>query len=165
MAAVPLCSKLARDMKARKNDNMRVMQENVALIKEINKMRREIKLMHQVQRQKVLARMVVSAYARAVQELSTATRPPQRLTLIDSDWDERETTKTLALQKEQISQLRLAIEQAQAKIVRALNPVDTLVLRYCAPRMRQMRNRPISKERLAPVDEFAVQTLSKASSS
>ena len=26
----------------------------------------------------------------------------------------------------------------------------------------QMRNKPVSKERLAPVDEFAVQSLSKA---
>jgi hypothetical protein len=40
-------------MRARKNDNMRIMQENVSLIKEINNMRREIKQMHQVQRQKV----------------------------------------------------------------------------------------------------------------
>ena len=39
---------LANDSKARKNDNMRVMQENVVLIKEINKMRREIKLLNQV---------------------------------------------------------------------------------------------------------------------
>jgi len=39
---------LANDSKARKNDNMRIMQENVVLIKEINKMRREIKLLNQV---------------------------------------------------------------------------------------------------------------------
>jgi len=64
-----LKGQLNQDIKARKSDNMRVMQENVALIKEINKMRREIKLMHQVQRQK---------------EISSATRAPARLSATSS---------------------------------------------------------------------------------
>ena len=36
---------------------------------------------------------------------------------MDADWDEREASKTLQLQKEQIAQLRIAIEQAQTKVV------------------------------------------------
>ncbi len=46
--------RLSRDTKARMTDNTRVMQENVALIKEINQMRREIKMMMQVRRQRDL---------------------------------------------------------------------------------------------------------------
>ena len=68
-----LKKKLSRDLLSRRNDNMRLMQENVALIKEINKLRREIKLMHQVQRQK---------------ELNTATRPQQPME--NDQWNEQE---------------------------------------------------------------------------
>lgn len=68
-----LKKKLSRDLLSRRNDNMRLMQENVALIKEINKLRREIKLMQQVQRQK---------------ELNTATKPNQPME--QDQWNEQE---------------------------------------------------------------------------
>lgn len=98
--------KLTRDMKARKNDNMRVMQENVALIKEINKMRREIKLIHQVQRQKEL-------------NTATATTSRQREFTIDTTWNEKEALKILDMQRTQIASLRLQIEQTQAHLMHA----------------------------------------------
>ena len=72
-----LKKKLSRDLLSRRNDNMRLMQENVALIKEINKLRREIKLMQQVQRQK---------------ELNTATKPNQPAE--QDQWNEQERSAT-----------------------------------------------------------------------
>ena len=42
--------KLAKDMRVHKKDNQRIMQENIALIKEINELRREIKNMKDRQR-------------------------------------------------------------------------------------------------------------------
>jgi len=51
--------KLAKDMRVHKKDNQRIMQENIALIKEINELRREIKNMKDRQRareEKVLQR-------------------------------------------------------------------------------------------------------------
>lgn len=87
--------KLSRDMKARRNDNMRVMQENVALIKEINRMRREIKMMHQLQRQN---------------ELSNDN--PVGSDGGDGLWDDKEALKILEMQREQIELLRDHIEKA-----------------------------------------------------
>jgi cilia- and flagella-associated protein 57 len=40
-----LKSKLDKDMQLHRTDNLRIMQENVALIKEINELRREIKML------------------------------------------------------------------------------------------------------------------------
>eukprot|EP00163_Fabomonas_tropica_P019041 TRINITY_DN334_c0_g1_i4.p1 TRINITY_DN334_c0_g1~~TRINITY_DN334_c0_g1_i4.p1 ORF type:complete len:1057 (+),score=414.00 TRINITY_DN334_c0_g1_i4:945-4115(+) len=46
--------KLAKDSKLHKSDNMRIMQENVALIKEINELRREIRTILQQQQDKMV---------------------------------------------------------------------------------------------------------------
>lgn len=111
-----LQKKLSRDLLSRRNDNMRLMQENVALIKEINKLRREIKLMHQVQRQK---------------ELSTSTRSQQQLTSggshgahglvgggnADAQWNDAERRKLSEMQRTQIATLRMQIEEAQARLM------------------------------------------------
>jgi hypothetical protein len=108
-----LQKKLSRDLLARRNDNMRLMQENVALIKEINKLRREIKLMHQVQRQK---------------EISTATRssagPSGHMqaggaggSASDALWNEAEKRKLSEMQRTQIATLRMQIEEAQARLM------------------------------------------------
>lgn len=40
-----LKNKLEKDMQLHRTDNLRIMQENVALIKEINELRREIKML------------------------------------------------------------------------------------------------------------------------
>lgn len=40
-----LKGKLEKDMQLHRTDNLRIMQENVALIKEINELRREIKML------------------------------------------------------------------------------------------------------------------------
>ncbi len=39
-------TKLAKDAKVHKKDNLRIVQENVALISEINELRKEVKAMH-----------------------------------------------------------------------------------------------------------------------
>jgi hypothetical protein len=96
-----LKKKLSRDVRGRKNDNMRVMQENVALIKEINQMRRELKLMHQVQRQR---------------ELNTS-EAERSLQPVDASWNEKEAKRILSIQKEQISYLRKEVEEWQARLV------------------------------------------------
>ena len=98
--------KLGRDMKARKNDNMRVMQENVALIKEINKMRREIKLMHQVQRQREL-------------NSSNADWEAQ-----GAAWDEGEAYKILEMQRDNIENLRMRIEDSQQRTAQRAIPQE-----------------------------------------
>jgi len=47
--------KLAKNSELAKSDNMRMMQENVSLVKEINDLRREIKQMKMVQRANAMA--------------------------------------------------------------------------------------------------------------
>lgn len=90
--------KSGRDMKARKQDNMRVMQENVALIKEINKLRREIKLMNQVQKQRELNRSDIDF-----------SNP-------NGTWDEGEAYKILQMQRENVESLRHQIDAAQQQL-------------------------------------------------
>jgi len=121
-----LKKKLSRDIAARKNDNMRLMQENVALIKEINKLRREIKLMHQVQRQK---------------ELNTATRPHQAARDMEKEqWNEAERNKLIELQRTQINNLRMQIEEAQQRIKLARPTSATANMNRGALSDRQMNS-------------------------
>lgn len=97
-----LKTKLARDVQSRKNDNMRIMQENVALIKEINTMRRDLKLMHQVQRQK---------------ELNTASEAERHVQTVDPNWDEKEAQRVIDMQRAQVEELRTEIEMWQQRVV------------------------------------------------
>lgn len=106
-----LKSKLSRDTKARRNDNMRVMQENVALIKEINDLRGEIKLIRQVQKAKEMNKtQPVGHYGRSSKSKD------------DENFDEAEVQKLIELQRNQIATLRLEVEQAQARMLYA-NPI------------------------------------------
>lgn len=144
-----LKKKLSRDLMSRRNDNMRLMQENVALIKEvrhngnrrrrthrredegafltgmvlvltnvflcsfvpllsappslplqINKLRRELVLMHQVQRQKELNTATLKSFGDS---------PDQ--------WNEQERQKLSEMQKTQIATLRMQLEEAQTRLV------------------------------------------------
>jgi hypothetical protein len=45
--------KLQKDSELHRHDNIKVMQENMALIGEINSLRRELKLLKQAQKEKV----------------------------------------------------------------------------------------------------------------
>lgn len=67
---------------------------------QINKLRRELVLMHQVQRQK---------------ELNTATRPQQPQE--QDQWNEQERLKLSEMQKTQIATLRMQLEEAQTRLV------------------------------------------------
>lgn len=120
--------RLAHDAELGKNDNVRVMQENVALIKEINQMRRELKMIHQVQRQ----RDMITAPAAAAMG---ATGPGA-----GGQWGDggdgaqpgaggagaadAETMQVLEAQRGQIRQLRALIEERRARI--AVRPDSAL---------------------------------------
>ena len=97
-----LKKKLSRDLLSRRNDNMRLMQENVALIKEINKLRREIALMHQVQRQRALNQL---------------TRDPSSLVDAGAVESAKERQKLSQMQKSFIQTLHMQIEEAQARLM------------------------------------------------
>jgi len=112
--------KLGRDMKSRRNDNMRIMQDNVALIKEINNLRKEIKRMRQVQRHKDLH----AVDGNGVGFGGT----------MDDGFDEKEALRAMERQREQIRRLRAAIDDAKQRMV---------------------NTRPISRERLPPIDDFS----------
>jgi cilia- and flagella-associated protein 57 len=45
--------KLQKDSELHRHENIKVMQENMALISEINNLRRELKLLKQAQKEKV----------------------------------------------------------------------------------------------------------------
>eukprot|EP00744_Colponema_vietnamica_P001225 GILI01002055.1.p1 GENE.GILI01002055.1~~GILI01002055.1.p1 ORF type:complete len:1251 (-),score=376.19 GILI01002055.1:222-3974(-) len=69
--------KLAKDSQVHQQDNMRIMQENVALIKEINDLRREIKQIKQLQRQAELNGTSVLALTNTAHNTSsTSSRGP-----------------------------------------------------------------------------------------
>jgi WD40 repeat protein len=106
--------KLTRDGKARRSDNMRVMQENVALIKEINELRGEIKLISQVQKARELNK------AQQDNALRGRTRVHNNDDGDDDDddyeFDEAEIQKIIDLQRSQIATLRIEVEQAQARM-------------------------------------------------
>lgn len=86
-----LKTKLQDETKSGKRDNTRIMQENVSLLKEIHKMRREIKALYQDQRQ----RDVNNATAFKLQK--------------EVPWNEAEAIKILQMQREQIDGLRQKI--------------------------------------------------------
>ena len=105
--------KLEKDTQLHRTDNLRIMQENVALIKEINELRREIKML------KVAA---ASGQGVASGGASAAT--------------ERE----LEVQRDMIGKLR---EEIRAKEDR-IGALEA-----------QIMPRPMSRERLPPMDGFA----------
>jgi cilia- and flagella-associated protein 57 len=104
-----LKGKLEKDMQLHRTDNLRIMQENVALIKEINELRREIK-------------MLKSAAQRFSGSAGTGTASKE----LDS---QRAAIMDL---KEQVREKEERIAELEAQIV----------------------PRPMSRERLPPMDGF-----------
>lgn len=113
--------KLAKDMEMHRNDNRRIMQENVALIKEINELRREMRHIKTTQYEKDVLGLTGRGSTSARSRHST--RPH---TGRSSNAD-----KEIEMQRQQIAQLREHI----ARLEEAL-----------------MTNRPISREKLPPMD-------------
>lgn len=105
-----LKTKLEKDMQLHRTDNLRIMQENVALIKEINELRREIKTLK-------------NAAARSSVAVAGA---------VD--------TRQLDMQRDLIGTLRQDIEAKEARI---------------AQLEAQIMPRPMSRERLPPMDGLA----------
>lgn len=99
----------SKTMGVRHRENMRVMQENVALIKEINTIRREIKSMRQVQRQKDM-------YAGGG---GGAAGPGGGQGWGDQGagvWDEQEARKIMDMQRAQIETMRRMVEDAKYEL-------------------------------------------------
>lgn len=114
--------RMARDAKARSNDNMRIMQENVGLIKEINSLRRQIKLINQARRQRDMAsnRPHSSSSSSNVEE-SNASKLASLASGTSGDvagFNEAEARRILEVQKTQIRHLRALIEEKQNALVR-----------------------------------------------
>lgn len=103
-----LKNKLDKDMQLHRTDNLRIMQENVALIKEINELRREI-------------RQLKNKAAGGTGGMSSA--------------DARE----LEMQRDMIGKLREDIQWKEDRI---------------AQLEAQIMPRPVSRERLPPMDGF-----------
>lgn len=95
-----LKKKLQKDMRVRRSENVRIMQENVGLLKEINDLRRQLKQMRLVQRQKELD-VDPNSYDRS---LSRNTRKNGR------EMDEKEAESIIAAQRKEIEDLRQVIE-------------------------------------------------------
>ena len=92
--------KLNKNMELHRNDNARMMQENVSLIKEINDLRREIKGMKLAQRAKDLAG---SGSGSTLNVRGGA--EPTNMT---------EAVQEIGLQKEEIRRLRTRIDELEA---------------------------------------------------
>jgi len=89
--------KLNKNMELHRNDNMRMMQENVSLIKEINELRREIKGMKMAQRAKDMA-------GGSARPLKSGAEPSNM----------HEAVTEIGLQKDEISRLRHRIDELEA---------------------------------------------------
>jgi chromosome segregation ATPase len=120
--------KLERDSEANQHENLRIMQENVALVKEINELRKEIRNIKQAQREKELAGSM------APKVKSPPARPHTGNGGLDSAVaameEEAAAARELQRQQERIQELRAQVE--------ALSQA------------RQM-SRPMSREVLPPI--------------
>lgn len=137
--------KLAKDSELHRTDNLRIMQENTALIKEINELRREIKSL----RARVAGGAPVGGMAATAGRTGGRAGSPMSPELLDG------LKRELEMQRDLISRLR---EDVAVKDTR-IKQLEGMVV-----------PRPMSRERLPPMDGFAagggaaVPTLTKADS-
>jgi len=119
--------KLHKDMELHRTDNMRIMQENVGLIKEINELRRELKAMKQAQRAK---------------DLEATSNPRKSAMSVKGGATGGGTAGgEIEMQRGEIARLRNEVDQKQARI-------DELE----AAAGHVHAQRPMSRERLPPMD-------------
>jgi WD40 repeat protein/chromosome segregation ATPase len=131
---------------SRRNDNMRIMAENVALIKEINDLRRRMKAMRLQQRQaeteplrpKTTASTLSATGAPAPASRGGAqTRPSSGGRHGVASDDDRELARTVDLQRAQITALEVQLAELRRGKAKLLS-------------------RPVSRERLPPLDGAVV---------
>eukprot|EP00742_Colponemidia_sp_Colp-10_P003011 GILJ01003213.1.p1 GENE.GILJ01003213.1~~GILJ01003213.1.p1 ORF type:complete len:1307 (+),score=279.75 GILJ01003213.1:41-3922(+) len=139
--------KLAKDSEVHRQDNMRIMQENVALIKEINDLRREIKTIKQQQRQAELNGQGNSSPNLALSRRSgsipstpgSAPRiaPPQQKSPRSAPhvYENGEAKREIEMQRGEISNLRRRIEELENSAVLTPRPAsrDKLIPLPAAP--------------------------------
>eukprot|EP00003_Mantamonas_plastica_P007526 TRINITY_DN1634_c0_g1_i5.p1 TRINITY_DN1634_c0_g1~~TRINITY_DN1634_c0_g1_i5.p1 ORF type:complete len:1021 (+),score=468.18 TRINITY_DN1634_c0_g1_i5:488-3550(+) len=125
-----LKAKLKRDSDMHKKDNQRIMQENVALIKEINNLRRELKQMKQAQVQKSklevgnkMKRFGSSDNLNHISSTSSSTMLPP------------EIVRMIEVQKQEIASLKEQLDSGSSS----------------------GKKRPMSREKLPPMEGFESQ--------
>ena len=89
--------KLSKDSENHRAENLRIMQENVVLIKEINELRRELKLLKQDQRSKA----VIAGAANKIKEVN-------KEAVLDFD-----PLREIEMQREEIRRLRERIRELE----------------------------------------------------
>jgi len=111
-----LRKKLAKDTEIHRADNVRIMQENVSLIKEINDLRRELKIartqVHDLEAALGLHRKSNQAHATETLAQLTSTNKNAQL-----ERDLEEHVKVIELQKGEIKKLRVQVREADSLIV------------------------------------------------
>lgn len=132
-----LKKRLARDMALHKQDNMRIMQENMSLIKEINELRSEMRLLKQVQRDNEGGNAMGGPTPPGGRRRSG--RPGGR-----RKGGKRESQSNQAPSEEDLR----TIEDQRAEIGRLKEYLQML-------QEKMVANRPVSRERLPPMEGFA----------
>jgi cilia- and flagella-associated protein 57 len=113
-----LKSQLDQETEVRTADRVRIMQENLALLNEINELRRNINSVRLMQRQEKM-----NVYADIAK--GSSKNGNHNRTHHAGAWDEKEASNVVKLQQQQIAALRVQIEDAQKQqqFVSANRPV------------------------------------------
>ena len=115
--------KLAKDTDLHRYEATRFMQENASLIKEINDLRREIKM---------LKAQANRGQQQQQQPMNPKSRGSSAGTVGGREIDTRELDKEIAMQREEIKRLRERLAELEA--------------------LTAVKGRPISRERLPPME-------------
>ncbi len=111
-----LRKKLAKDTEIHRADNVRIMQENVSLIKEINDLRRELKIartqVHDLEAALGLHRKSNKAHATETLAQITSTNKNAQL-----EQDLQERVKVIDLQQEEIVRLRSRMHDMEESVI------------------------------------------------
>jgi len=110
-----LRKKLAKDTEIHRADNVRIMQENVMLINEINDLRRELK-MSRTQVHDLETSLNVLRKQQHISSNNNQQMNGSKEKLKDSIFDEEEAKHIIDLQKHEIRKLRVQIRDLEANI-------------------------------------------------
>jgi len=124
--------KLHKDSELHRVDNIRIMHENVALLKEINELRRDVK------QAKVRATTIVPNRSQKIRPSSTDSRKNETG---DINGNNNEAYRELAIQKDMVGKLRDDVAEKEHRIRQLEGQV--------------VSSRPMSRERLPPMEGFA----------
>lgn len=117
--------KLQKEGEQHRHDNVKVMQENMALIDEINSLRRELKLLKQAQKEKVFLSLLFTllVLTMLVKDLSMSRTHSPKASLLrstNSVGDGQvvvDSTRIIEMQKEEIKRQRARISELEVFVV------------------------------------------------